>query len=82
MLRHHDITIKAYKPRYVEPMPTVYNAGDLGRLSCWSDPQLPTIDRLPPFRVQTIPTALADELSLSVRIPGPRPGVGYEVHLV
>jgi integrase len=31
MLRHHGITLKADKPRYVVPMPTVYTAGDLGK---------------------------------------------------
>jgi integrase len=31
MLRFHGVTIKADKPRYVVPMPTVYSAGDLAR---------------------------------------------------
>ena len=31
MLRHHGITIKAECPRFVEPIPEVYAAGDLAR---------------------------------------------------
>jgi integrase len=31
MLRHHGITIKAECPRFVEPIPQTYNAGDLAR---------------------------------------------------
>lgn len=30
-LRHHGIILKCDKPRYTEPMPVVYSAGDLGR---------------------------------------------------
>ena len=43
------------------------------------NPELPALGRLPPFHLQTLLKTLADELSLSLRIPGPRPGVGYRV---
>jgi hypothetical protein len=37
---------------------------------------------LPPFHPQTIPKTLADEMNLSLRVPGPRPGVGNYFELV